>query len=189
MTANTYGCAALRMAIAGSFPRPNHHAGSECFSPSVESPTDLAWDGVNLWMGASDWLGPDIGWRGSILQLDPVTGAILATFDTPGAAAVGLTWRNGLLYVSDRRLIRSSFCECLNLPASCTSCCCGSGDDITLSWSVAPAYDAQCIETQPESGGVMMVTSPWRTKSMVDVYVCRVWRSILSAACLRRISG
>jgi len=71
------------------------------FHLPVESPTDLAWDGVNLWMGASDWLGPDIGWRGSILQLDPVTGAILATFDTPGAAAVGLTWSNGLLYVSD----------------------------------------------------------------------------------------
>ncbi len=71
------------------------------FHLPVESPKDLAWDGVNLWMGASDWLGPDIGWRGSILQLDPVTGAILATFDTPGAAAVGLAWSNGLLYVSD----------------------------------------------------------------------------------------
>ncbi|NLX21143.1 MAG: glutaminyl-peptide cyclotransferase [Phycisphaerae bacterium] len=65
---------------------------------------DLAWDGLNLWMAAADWLGPDIGWQEYIVQIDPLTGSILGTFNAPGQAVVGLAWDNGLLYVSDPAL-------------------------------------------------------------------------------------
>jgi hypothetical protein len=56
---------------------------------------------MNLWMGASDWLGLGMGWREHILQIDPLTGDILGDFDVPGGVAIGLAWDNGLLYVSD----------------------------------------------------------------------------------------
>lgn len=61
---------------------------------------NIAWDGFALWMGAYEWL-PDGTSRHWIYQIDSVTGATLGKYDPPGLSAIGMTYNDGYLYVSD----------------------------------------------------------------------------------------
>jgi len=63
------------------------------FPAPCESPSDLAWDGSNLWVA---------DWREAVLyRVSPEDGSTLGTLEAPGYKPLGLAWGEGFLYVSD----------------------------------------------------------------------------------------
>jgi sugar lactone lactonase YvrE len=65
----------------------------EAFAAPCASPSDLAWDGTNLWVA---------DWREAVLyRVSPEDGSTLGTLDAPGYKPQGLAWGDGYLYVSD----------------------------------------------------------------------------------------
>jgi hypothetical protein len=63
------------------------------FVAPCSNPSDLAWDGKNLWM--ADW---NAGW---IYKLRPSDGSVRDSLKAPGFRPQGLAWADGYLYVSD----------------------------------------------------------------------------------------
>ena len=60
---------------------------------------NLAWDGSYLWLLGYD-CSPD-GTNSYLSRVDPATGATLARYETPARGAVGMTFNDGQLYISD----------------------------------------------------------------------------------------
>ncbi len=79
--------------------------------------TNISWDGATLWLGGYEPLSEG-GLAYWIRQIDPETGATLATYTPPGRSVTGLTIHDGSLYVSD---VTTGTVHVLRLPEPATA--------------------------------------------------------------------
>ncbi len=84
-------CAVLAGAVAALATSPETPVLS--FETGCSTPSDLAWDGRDLWM--ADWE------RAWIYRLSASDGSVRDSLKAPGFRPQGLAWADGYLYVSD----------------------------------------------------------------------------------------